>query len=160
MRAYLSGAIEYSPDHGRAWRAALTPLLESFGHQVYDPALDEKKNLTDDEVDHFRAWKRTDLARFQVTVRKIIDYDLDIIANRTDFIVCLWDEYAQRGAGTQAELTFAYRMRIPVYLVVAVPINDVSGWVLGCGTEVFGSIEEFQRELPRIFTPAPATIGN
>src|SRR5215475_5637883 len=62
---YLSGAIEYSPDHGRAWRAAVTPLLQSLGHQVYDPSLDEKKNLSEEERAHFRAWKRTDLERFQ-----------------------------------------------------------------------------------------------
>ena len=38
MLAYLSGSIEYSPDHGKAWRAVLTPFLGSLGHDVYDPA--------------------------------------------------------------------------------------------------------------------------
>ena len=50
MRAYLSGSIEYSPDFGRSWRAELTPFLQGLGHEIYDPALDEKKNLDDDEV--------------------------------------------------------------------------------------------------------------
>jgi hypothetical protein len=159
MRAYLSGAIEYSPDHGRAWRAAITPFLESLGHEVYDPALDVKKNLSAAEVANFRGWKLTDLGRFQATVRKIIDYDLDWIANRTDFIVCLWDQHAQKGAGTQAELTFAYRINIPVYLVVMMPITQVSGWILGCSTAVFESFEELQRELPRML-PSSVPIGN
>jgi hypothetical protein len=160
MRAYLSGAIEYSPDHGRAWRAAVTPFLESLGHQVYDPALDEKKNLTDDEAAHFRGWKRTDTARFQRTVRKIIDFDLDWVAHRTDFIVCLWDEYAQKGAGTHAELTFAYRMKIPVYLITTQPINDISGWIIGCSTVIFSSLEELERELPRLLPIPSPSIGN
>jgi hypothetical protein len=160
MRAYLSGAIEFSPDHGRAWRAAITPFLESLGHQVYDPALDVKKNLNDEEVAHFRSWKHTDLTRFRATIRKIIDYDLDRIADRTDFIVCLWDEFAQRGAGTQAELTIAYRMNIPVYLIAATPISNVSGWILGCSTAIFGSVEELQADLPGLLPAVSAPIGN
>jgi hypothetical protein len=159
MRAYLSGAIEYAPDHGRAWRAEITPFLESLGHAVYDPARDVKKNLTDEEVANFRSWKATDILRFQAVVRKIIDYDLDWIANRTDFIVALWDEHAQKGAGTQAELTFAYRMKIPVYLIVAMPIIEVSGWILGCSSETFGSIEHLQRELPRL-VPSSMVAGH
>ena len=65
MLAYLSGSIEYSPDHGKAWRAELTPFLRSLGHDVYDPAEDEKKNLSDIERHEFRGWKHTDLPRFQ-----------------------------------------------------------------------------------------------
>jgi hypothetical protein len=154
MRAYLSGAIEYAPDHGRTWRAAITPFLESLGHEVYDPALDVKKNLSDEEVANFRGWKHSDLARFQATVRKIIDYDLEWIAKRTDFIVCLWDEYAQKGAGTQAELTFAYRLNIPVYLVANIPITHISGWIIGCSTEIFWSLEQLRHELPTVLPVA------
>jgi nucleoside 2-deoxyribosyltransferase len=144
MRVYLSGAIEYAPDHGRAWRAAVTPFLESLGHVVYDPARDEKKNLSDEERQHFRKWKSTDLPRFQQTLRKIIAYDLDHIEQKTDFILCYWDQYAQRGAGTQAELTVAHRLGIPVYLIADMPIVEVSGWILGCSTRVFADFEELK----------------
>jgi hypothetical protein len=144
MRVYLSGAIEYAPDHGRAWRAAVTPFLESLEHEVYDPALDEKKKLSDEERQHFRTWKSTDLPRFQQTVRKIIAYDLDRIEQKTDLILCYWDEYAQRGAGTHGELTMAQRLGIPVYLVAAMPIVEVSGWILGCSTRVFASFEDWK----------------
>src|SRR5215831_6917232 len=77
MFFYLAGSIEYSPDLGKGWRAEITPLLKSLGHVVYDPAEDEKKNLTETEVQEFRSWKTSDLPRFQRTVRKIIEYDLD-----------------------------------------------------------------------------------
>src|SRR5215472_10165325 len=40
MFFYLAGSIEYS----------------SFGHEVYDPAEDEKKSLTETEVSDFRSW--------------------------------------------------------------------------------------------------------
>ncbi len=143
MLFYLAGSIEYSPDLGKGWRAEITPLLQSLGHQVYDPALDEMKNLTETEVREFRQWKTSDLNRFQQTIRKIIAYDLDLIEHRCDALVCYWDQYAGRGAGTQGELTFAHRIGMPVYMICAVPVEQISGWLLGCATEVFSSFEEF-----------------
>jgi nucleoside 2-deoxyribosyltransferase len=145
MLFYLAGSIEYSPDLGKGWRAAITPLLHSLGHTVYDPALDEMKNLTEIEVAEFRAWKSSDLGRFQQTIRKIISYDLDLIEHQCDALVCFWDQYAGRGAGTQGELTFAHRLGKPVYLICGIPVEQVSGWLLGCATEVFTSFEEFNQ---------------
>jgi len=148
MLVYLCGSIEYSPDGGRGWRADLTPFLEQeLGHAVYDPALDEKKNLTDEELLGFRDWKTRDLPRFQQTLRKIIHYDLDWIEERADYLVAYWDAYAQRGAGTQGELTLAHRRGIPVYLVLGMPLGEVSGWVLGCATEVFSDFEKLRTRL-------------
>jgi hypothetical protein len=141
---YLSGAIEYAPDHGKGWRAAITPALRAGGHEVYDPSLDEKKNLTEEELKNFRAWKRTDLERFQRTMRKIIAWDLDLIEQRVDALMSYWDEYALKGAGSQAEITIAHRLGIPVYLVLALPIENVSGWVLGCASRVFRNLAELE----------------
>jgi hypothetical protein len=147
MLAYLSGSIEYSPDYGKSWRADVTPFLRNLGHQVYDPALDEKKNLEDDEVREFRKWKSNNLLRFQATVRKIIAWDLDWIEQRSDYIICYWDEAAARGAGTQGEVTVAHRNRIPVYLVLGMPVERVSGWMLGCATEIFQDFEQLKNFL-------------
>ena len=77
MLAYLCGPIEFAEDNGRLWRRKLGPFLrENLGHRVYDPAEDEQKNLTEEEVKHFREWKTTDLERFRRVVRKIIAFDL------------------------------------------------------------------------------------
>ena len=147
MLVYLSGAIEYSPDHGKRWRAEITPFLRSLGHDVYDPAEDEKKNLTEVERREFRGWKLSDLPRFQQTIRKIIAYDLDWIEKRTDYVVAYWDEHASRGAGSQAELTLAHRRGIPVYLVTELPVGHVSGWILGCASQVFPGFDQLKRFL-------------
>jgi nucleoside 2-deoxyribosyltransferase len=147
MFFYLAGSIEYSPDLGKGWRAELKPALAALGHEFYDPAEDELKNLTETEAREFRAWKATDLERFRQTIQKIIAYDLDLIEHRCDAIVCYWDQYAGRGAGTQGELTFAHRQGIPVYLVCGMPVEQVSGWLLGCATEVFTSFHELQEFL-------------
>jgi nucleoside 2-deoxyribosyltransferase len=157
MFFYLAGSIEYSPDLGKGWRAEITPLLTSLGHEVYDPALDEMKNLTEVEAQEFRSWKSSDLSRFQQTVRKIIAYDLDLIEQQCDAIICYWDRYAERGAGTQGELTFAHRLGIPVYLICDVPVEEMSGWLLGCASEVFTSLEDFRKFMGSRFAREVAT---
>src|SRR5262249_51301256 len=84
------------------------------------------------------------LPRFQRTIRKIIAYDLDLIEHHCDGVVCYWDQNAGRGAGTQGELTFAYRLGIPVYLICGIPIEEMSGWLLGCAREVFAGFDDFR----------------
>ena len=96
--------------------------------------------------------------RFQGTVRKIIDYDLDWIERKCDYIVAFWDEYAGRGAGSQGELTLAYRRGIPVYLVSAVPVSQISGWILGCATEVFRDFDGLKRHLTMKFAADALTL--
>jgi nucleoside 2-deoxyribosyltransferase len=156
MLFYLAGAIEYAPDKGKAWREKLTPALRSLGCDVYDPAQDEQKNLTDDEREHFRSWKSADLPRFQRTIRKIIDWDIEWITRRADAIIVYWDEYAGRGAGTSGELTAAYRYGKPVYLVAGVPVDKISGWILGCCTQVFTSFDDLQAHLIKLMAQQPA----
>lgn len=147
MLFYLAGSIEYSPDLGKGWRAQITPALKALGHEVYNPAEDELKKMSESEAREFRSWKTSDLPRFRRTVQKIIAYDLDLIEHRCDAIVCYWDQYAGRGAGTQGELTFAHRLGIPVYLICGIRVEQISGWLLGCATEVFTSFDEFQEFL-------------
>ena len=95
---------------------------------------------------HFREWKTTDLERFRRVVRKIIAFDLDLIENKADYLVCCWDALAKSG-GTSAEMTVAYRKGIPVYLVTPIPLEQVSGWMLACSDQLFKSIEELKEFL-------------
>lgn len=147
MLAYLAGAIEYAPDNGRGWRREITPFLrDELGHHVYDPAEDERKSLTIEEQQNLRRWKTIDFARFQTAVRKIIEFDLGVVS-RADYVVCYWDEHGAKGGGTSAELTFAHRRGIPVYLVTALPIEQISGWILGCCSQVFADFNELREFL-------------
>src|SRR5437879_7948106 len=134
MMAYLCGPIEFAGDGGKVWRRKVMPFLrDELGHRVYDPAEDEKKNLTDDEAAHFREWKKTNLERFRRAVRKIIQFDLDLIENMADYVICYWDTAAAAGTtsgGTSAELTVAHRAGSPVYLVAELQAEVNSGWSL------------------------------
>ena len=148
MLAYLCGPIEFAVDGGKLWRRKLTPFLrDELGHRVYDPAEDEKKNLTDEEVANFRAWRTTDLERFRRVVRKIIQFDLDLVENKADYVICYWEGDEVHSGGTPAELTVAYRKGIPVYLVTEQPTEQVSGWLLACADQVFTSLDDLKKFL-------------
>ena len=149
IRAYLSGAMEHAPDGGRAWREDMEAFLGRLGHAAYNPARDVRKNLSEEEIGHFRGWKASDPARFRAVVRKIIHYDLDILERSSDYVICLWDEWSQRGGGTHGELTAAFRRGIPVFMVTALPLTEISGWIQGCCTEIFPSIEALREFLQR-----------
>ena len=157
MLAYLAGAIEYAPDGGRGWRREIGAFLrDGLAHAVYDPAEDERKSLSEEEQRNLRAWKTADLGRFQQAVRKIIAFDLDVV-RRADYVVCFWDESGLRGGGTSAEVTFAHIWGVPVYLVSSLPIQQLSGWVLGCCSEVFRDFAGLKGFLRKRYAPgAPA----
>jgi len=148
MLVYLCGPIEFADGGGKLWRRKLMPFLrEELGHRVYDPAEDEKKNLSDEEAASFRAWKTTDVERFRRVLRKIIQFDLDIIENKADYVICHWDQAEAPSGGTPAELTVAYRCGIPVYLVSPLPPGEISGWMLACADQVFPSVEALKKFL-------------
>ena len=150
MLAYLCGPIEFAADGGKLWRRKLTPFLHNdLGHRVYDPAEDEKKNLTEEEAGHFREWKETDVERFRRVVRKIIQYDLDIVENKADYVICCLSGNGAvvSSGGTSSELTFAHRRGIPVYLVTEAPLEEISGWILACADHVFRSVEDLKKFL-------------
>ncbi|HEY6065702.1 MAG TPA: nucleoside 2-deoxyribosyltransferase [Thermoanaerobaculia bacterium] len=154
MKVYLSGAIEHAEDGGTGWRREISGLLrDELRHEVYDPAADEKKNLTEEERNHFRQWKREDPARFRRTVRKIIAWDLDRV-EQADYLIALWDGAAAAGGGTAAEVTLAHRSGKPVYLVLAMPVAEASGWVLSAASEVFDSMDALKTRLRETFAPA------
>ena len=148
MKVYLSGAIEHAEDGGRGWRESITALLrDELHHEVYDPAADQKKDLTEEELTNFRRWKLQDPARFREVVRKIIAWDLDLVEEEADYLVALWDRAAAQGGGTAAEITLAHRLGKPVYLLLAMPAAEASGWVLSAATEVFDDLAALEARL-------------
>lgn len=154
MRVYLSGAIEHSADGGKGWRQDLAALIrDELHHEVYDPAADEKKSLTDEELANFRRWKLEDPARFRETVRKIIAWDLDRVEREADYVIALWDRAAGQGGGTAAEVTLAHRLGKPVYLLLDMPAAEASGWILSAATEVFESLDALKKRLRERFRP-------
>ena len=148
MTAYLSGAMEYSPDQGRGWRQEVSLLLkERLGHEVFNPNEEINQILSDEEELHFREWKENDEEKFKTIMNRIIDRDLRHLTEKSDYVICKWDEYAIKGGGTHGEITVAYYHKIPVFLLSEMPRNRISSWILGCSENIFFDVESLLLEL-------------
>ena len=151
IRIYLSGGMEYAANEGRGWRSALQEWLETTLHcSIFNPNRESERFL----ATHYpgldlRALKSADIRRFTRIVSEIVDLDSREIADRSDAVICYWDEAAMRGAGTKGELTMAKYTGKPVYMVTSIPPAEIPGWVLGCTTRIFGSFEELKAFLTR-----------
>ena len=146
MRVYLSGGMEYAVGEGARWRNALQSWLEGhLHHTVFNP---------NSESDRFfaarypgidiRTLKSENIDEYTEILRLLVDIDTREIAERSDYIICFWDEGAVRGAGTKGELTIARFFKKPAYLVTQYAHEDIPGWVLGCTTRIFGDFEELK----------------
>lgn len=153
MKIYLAGAIEAAPDDGKTWRAHVTSFLnETLNWEVFDPSLHEQDFLSNEETQNFRSWKTTDINRFRPVIKKIIDRDLHQLLNQCDGVIVLWDEHVLPGGGTHGELTLAYEHNMPVYLVLGMPLAQVSSWIVGCTTEIFDDFESLKLHLRTKFS--------
>tara|TARA_S200000501_G_scaffold60611_1_gene51113 strand:- start:1712 stop:2179 length:468 start_codon:yes stop_codon:yes gene_type:complete len=148
MIAYLSGGMENAEDSGSQWRNKIKLWLkENLDHDVIDPVQIQKKTLTEYEIKNYRNWINNKPKKFNNIIHKIIDRDLSYIKNNADYIICLWDESVILGGGTHGELTMAYYFSKPVYLVLNLPTNKTSSWILGCSTKIFANFEKLKIHL-------------
>lgn len=148
MKVYLAGAIEHAPDLGKQWREKMSVFLKNeLNHDSYNPLNEEENYLTKEEIDTFRDLKVTDIEKYKKIVRKLIIGDLKQLKNSIDYIICLWDEYTEKGGGTYGELTLAFENEIPVYMVTDKLKAEISGWILGCTTKIFPDFDELKKFL-------------
>jgi hypothetical protein len=151
VRAYLSGGMEHARNFGSGWRLRLQEWIEAeLGHRVFNPSTVSEQYLKKHSpgVSQKRL-KRTNLKEFQRLVSTLMRLDCEEIAKRTDYVVCLWDESAQKGAGTKGELTMAKYFGKPVYVVTAMEPAEIPGWILACTTRLFSDFEELKVFLKR-----------
>ncbi len=149
MRVYLSGGMEYADGEGVQWRTEMQEWIERhLNHTVFNPNIESERFFSEHHpAINFRSLKREDIGRYQEIVRHLVEIDCKEIAERSDYIICFWDEGAAKGAGTKGELTMAKFFGKPVYLVTSFPLHDLPGWVLGCVTHTFSSFEELKKSL-------------
>jgi hypothetical protein len=143
-RVYLSGGMEYAANEGRDWRETMQRFCEDeLGWTVFNPNHESERFFeTNWPGMDFRAVKTQDIERYREIVSRLVDIDSHEIAERTDIVVCYWDEGAAKGAGTKGELTMARFFGKPVYMVTTIPAQEIPGWVLGCTTRMFRTFSE------------------
>lgn len=148
-RAYLSGGMEHANNRGLAWRDDLASWLQAtLGHSSFNPVRESERRLlrlTGRRTIY--AMKRTNPEKYASIVRHLVRRDLDEIARRADYLVCYWDRAAERGAGTQGEVTLAWFLGKPVYLVTRKRLDNVPGWILASSTRTFPSFASLKRFL-------------
>jgi hypothetical protein len=149
MRAYLSGGMEYAEGEGLHWRRDLQEWLEAhLRHEVFNPNVESDRFFrTHHPHVNFRALKKDNLALYRQIAEGLVEIDCREIAERSDYLICFWDEGAAKGAGTKGELTMAKFFGKPVYLVTSFPMHEIPGWILGCVTETFPGFDELKEYL-------------
>ncbi|MFC1566147.1 hypothetical protein ACFL4B_04345 [Candidatus Neomarinimicrobiota bacterium] len=152
MIAYLSGAMENAKNEGSAWRNEITIWLrEKLDHSVIDPVIDTAKLVEKMKSKNYRNWKISDPNKFREFVRHAIDNDLNSVVNKSDYIICLWNNAVLSGGGTHGEVTMAYYYHKPVYLINQLNDIELSGWIMSCATEIFTDFNSMQKRLLEIY---------
>lgn len=145
MRIYLSGGMEFTLDLGIGWREWLTNELKKIGHSALDPTkLEEDKNLSTPLQRYLTDLKlqgQLDKVR-EIGRMSLFRKDMHAI-QLSDFLVVLYDESVQRGAGTLSEAWEAFREGRPVYLVSEFSLDKIPTWLIAETTEVFSGFEDF-----------------
>jgi hypothetical protein len=146
MRFYLSGGMEYSKDEGRDWRRTMQAWIEEeLGGAVFNPNVESDRLFsTKHEGVNFRKLKAQDFRHYQEIARELVELDTEEIAERSDVVLCYWDDSAQRGAGTKGELTIAKYFRKPVFMVTSTPMEAIPGWVIGCVTMILPDFDSLK----------------
>jgi hypothetical protein len=159
LRTYLSGGMEFAKGEGADWRRVTEDWLrKNLGHSAYNPNSESEQYLAKKYPSgRFRELKNENIDKYTELVRDLIDGDCREIAERSDYVICNWDESAQRGAGTTGELTMARFVGKPVYMVTQMKLQDIPGWVLGCATKIFGTFKDLQEFLVKQYAGIPTT---
>jgi hypothetical protein len=158
MKVYLSGGMEYSSGEGAQWRQEIQTWLEGrLRHAVFNPNTESDRYFASHHpgID-FRKLKFENTPLYTEIIRNLVDVDCREIAERSDYVICYWDEGAARGAGTKGELTMARFFGKPVYLVTSFPHHDIPGWVLGCVTKAFTDFDSLKAFLLHSASPHTA----
>jgi hypothetical protein len=152
MIAYLSGAMENAKNEGSGWRNEITIWLrEEINHSVIDPVIDTARLVERTESHDYRNWKTSDPNKFRKFVRQAIDNDLNSVVNKSDYLICLWNQEVLAGGGTHGEVTMAYYYNKPIYLINQLDDSELSGWIMSCATEIFTDFNSMQKRLIEIY---------
>ena len=153
MIAYLSGPIENAENNGADWRNDITKWLRSkLNHKVFDPVIETKSIIKNHNSNDFRLMKKSNPEQYKRLIRQIIKIDLDAVVNSTDYLIVKWDESVFKGGGTHGEVTMAYWLKKPVFLVNELPIDDVSSWIFSCSEHVFDNFADLKIKLEDLYS--------
>ena len=158
MKAYLSGPIENAENDGASWRRDMTLWLkDNLNHEVFNPVLETKNIIGHLNPSIFRSMKKTDPIEYKNIIRKIIKLDLDALINDSDYLIVKWDKSVLKGGGTHGEVTMAYWMKKPIFIMNSLPIDDMSSWIFSCSDFIFNDFKNLKKKLTQLYKGIPNT---
>ena len=158
MKAYLSGPIENAENDGASWRHDMTLWLKNnLNHKVFNPVIETKSIIGNLNSSDFRAMKKTDPIKYKNIIREIIKLDLEAVINDSDYLIVKWDKSVLKGGGTHGEVTMAYWIKKPVFIVNSIPIDDMSSWIFSCSDFIFNDFKSLKEKLTQLYKGIPNT---
>ena len=152
MIAYLSGPIENAENDGAGWRELITQWLKNeIGHDVFNPVEATRDIIKGLSNEQFREMKKIEPQNYKRLIRQIIDIDIEAVVEQSDYLIVDWNKSVFKGGGTHGEITLAYYLKKPIYLVNHVPLDDLSSWIFSCATEVFDSFDDMKIHLSSVY---------
>ena len=153
MVAYLSGPIENAKDDGISWRDDITIWLDShLNHKVFNPVRETQSKIKECTKNNFRSMKRTDPFEYKKIIRRIIKLDLEAVINDSDYLIVNWDKSVLKGGGTHGEITMAYWIKKPIYIVTSFPIEDMSSRIFACADFVVDDFQHLKKKLKQMYS--------
>ena len=136
-KVYLCGAMEYTDDNGAGWRQEYKERLErTFDFKCIVPEDYEEDIIGDCNI---RQLKKDKIDEYIITVRKLIDRDIQLV-EESDLIICNWN--GEMSSGTFHEAGHAYLKNKESFLVTSFNFCDVPGWFLSCFSNAFKSLDD------------------
>ena len=158
MKAYLSGPIENAENDGASWRQDMTLWLkDNLNHEVFNPVLETKNIIGHINPSIFRSMKKTDPIEYKNIIREIIKLDLEALINDSDYLIVKWDKSVLKGGGTHGEVTMAYWIKKPIFIVNSLPIDDMSSWIFSCSDFIFNDFKNLKKKLTQLYKGIPNT---
>jgi len=74
------------------------------------------------------------------------------VVHQVDYLIVKWDKSVFKGGGTHGEVTLAYWLGKPVYLINDLPIDDLSSWIFSCSEETFSDLADLKKRLIEIYS--------
>ena len=158
MKAYLSGPIENAENDGASWRQDITLWLKkNLNHKVFNPVIETKRIIGHRDASDFRSMKKTDPIKYKKIIREIIKLDLEAVINGSDYLIVKWDESVLKGGGTHGEITMAYWIKKPIFIVNSLSIDDMSYWIFSCSDFIFDDFKSLKKKLMQLYKGIPNT---
>jgi hypothetical protein len=114
---------------------------------------DISKEAVITKLGFLKSWKAKEVSLPELNEEELPKYEKTkvYVVHQSDYLIVKWDESVFRGGGTHGEVTMAYWLGKPVFLVNRLPIDDISSWIFSCSEHIFDNFEDLKKKLEELY---------